>query len=110
MKRSDVPEGADLPPPRNRPQLAVYEVVGVVAVEVDEPGLEQGLGHLLERPVHLPVELDLVVEGPEDGGDAATFILWRPRYGEFLDITQIQGRLYSGGCPTKAECLGRRTS
>jgi hypothetical protein len=44
-----------------------------MAVEVDEPGLEDGLRHLLERPTHLPIQLDLVVEGAEDGSDAALF-------------------------------------
>jgi hypothetical protein len=39
--------------------------------EVDEPVAVERLRHLLQRPVHPPVERDLVVERPEDAGDAA---------------------------------------
>ena len=39
---------------------------GADRVEVDKPALENGLGHLLQRAVHLPVQLDLVVEAFED--------------------------------------------
>ena len=47
--------------------------LGADGVEVDEPGLEKGPGHLLKGLVHPPVELDLVVEGAEDVGDGPLF-------------------------------------
>ena len=46
---------------------------GADGVEVDEPGLEQRLRHLLQRLVHAPVQLDLVVQRPQDVRDGALF-------------------------------------
>ena len=42
---------------------------GVDGVEVDEPGFEQRPRHLFQRLVHLPVQLDLVVQCSQDVGD-----------------------------------------
>src|SRR5690606_1516753 len=97
-----VADGLDLPPPRHRPDLAVHEVV--VAVEVDEPRLEDGLGHLLQRPVHLAVELDLVVERAEDGGYTALLVEGRKSDGQLLEAGLLQDRR-SGPTRTQAEDL-----
>ena len=81
----------DLPPLRNLAQLGVLEAVGeevgeglgqarVAAfglgadgVEVHEPRLEERPRHRLQRLVHPPVQLDLVVQRAEDVGDGALF-------------------------------------
>ena len=47
--------------------------LGADRVEVHEPRLEQRPRHLLQRLVHPPVQLDLVVERSEDVGDGALF-------------------------------------
>ena len=46
---------------------------GVDGVEVDEPGFEQRPRHLLQRLVHPPVQLDLVVQRAKGMGDSALF-------------------------------------
>jgi hypothetical protein len=38
-------------------------------VEIDEPTLEDRSGHRLQRPVPPPVQLDLVVQRPENARD-----------------------------------------
>src|SRR6185369_12609760 len=45
--------------------------LGADGVEIDEPGLEEGPRHRLQRLVHPPVQLDLVVERAEGAGDGA---------------------------------------
>jgi len=58
-------------PPSNRyrPQLAVLHAAVPERTKINEPFLEDGLGHLFQGLVHLAVEFDLVVESGEDGGD-----------------------------------------
>ena len=85
----EVTDGLDFPPLRNLPQLRVLEGIreqvgeglgqaGVAAfglgadgVEVHEPRLEERPRHRLQRLVHPPVQLDLVVQRAEDVGDGA---------------------------------------
>jgi len=45
--------------------------LGADGIEVDEPRREERPRDLVQRRVHLPVELDLVVERAEDVGDGA---------------------------------------
>src|SRR5690606_11678695 len=81
------------PPLGHRPNLGVYESrgqgiedllqhgwergsalhFGSDRLEVDEPRLEDGACQPLERLRRPAVVLDLVVQGAEDGGDAALF-------------------------------------
>ena len=48
--------------------------LGSHGVEVDEPGVEEGLGHGFEGLADASVEFDFVVEGAEDAGDASLFV------------------------------------
>jgi hypothetical protein len=50
--------------------------LGADGVEVHEPRLEQRPRHCLQCLVHLPVQLDLVVQRAEDVGDGALFGQW----------------------------------
>lgn len=53
--------------------------LGVDGVEVDKPGLEEGAGDAFQRPVHLLIEFDFVVEGAENMGDFPLLIQgWQP--------------------------------
>ena len=83
----DIAQVPYLPPFRDGAQLGVDEAAGeevgdaggeagvaafgfsVHGVEIDEPGFEDGAGDALQRRVHAPVELNLVVERAEDVGD-----------------------------------------
>lgn len=38
-------------------------------IEVDKPAFEESLRHGFERGIHLPVQLDLVIQGTEDVRD-----------------------------------------
>ena len=40
---------------------------------IHEAAFEEGLGHRLQRHVHPPVQLDLVVQGAEDAGNGVLF-------------------------------------
>ena len=46
---------------------------GADGVEIHEPALEQRPRHRLQRRVHPPVQLDLVVQRPEDSRDGFLF-------------------------------------
>ena len=79
------------PPLRNLPQLRVLEGIreqvgeglrqsGVAAlglgadrIKVHEPRLEERPRHRLQRLIHPPVQLDLVVQRAEDVSDGALF-------------------------------------
>ena len=47
--------------------------LGADGVEVHEPGLEERPRHFLQRLIHTPVQLDLVVQRAEDVGDGSLF-------------------------------------
>ena len=97
----------NLPPLRNLPQLRVLEGIreqvgeglgqaGVAAfglgadgVEVHEPRLEERPRHRLQRLVHPPVQLDLVVQRAEDVGDGALFVeRWKRELQNVLCCTE----------------------
>ena len=54
--------------------------LGADRVEIDEPGLEQRPRHRLQRLVHAPVQLDLVVQGAQDVRNSALFGEWWDSY------------------------------
>ena len=56
--------------------------LGADGVEVHEPRLEERPRHRLQRLVHPPVQLDLVVQRAEDVGDGALFVERRQRESE----------------------------
>ncbi len=84
--------GLTLPPLRNLAEFGVDEAggeevgeglgeagvaafgLGADGVEVHEPRLEERARHRLQRLVHPPVQLDLVVQRAEDVGDGALFV------------------------------------
>ena len=68
-KRSAISFGS----PVSRPSVLAH------GVEIDEPGLEQRPRHRLQRRVHPPVQLDLVVQRAEDVGDGALLLQWWPQ-------------------------------
>src|SRR5660398_68321 len=79
--------------------------LGADGVEVHEPRLEERARHLLEGLVHAAVELDLVVEGAEDVGDAALFVEWRA---EDLEPTEVTPTKASSTCTLFDDALNGR--
>ena len=89
----DVFQRSNPPPLRNQPQIALFELAreecrrirvhapGLTAlrlrpyrVEVHEPRLEQRPRHRFQRLVHPPVQLNLVVERAQNGGDGVLLV------------------------------------
>ena len=95
------------PPLRDLAQLGVFEGVGeevgeglgqagiaafgfgADGVEVHEPRLEEGPRHCLQRLVHPPVQLDLVVQRAENVGDGALLREWRQGYWQLPQDCEI---------------------
>jgi len=64
--------------------------LGAGGAEIAEPVAEQRPRHGLQRGVHLPVQLDLVIQRPEGGGNGALFGERRDGQLETRDIPAAQ--------------------
>jgi hypothetical protein len=64
--------------------------LGADGVEVHEPRLEERPRHRLQRLVHPPVQLDLVVQRAEDVGDGALLRQRGDFNGDRMDKVAIQ--------------------
>ena len=82
---------------------------GADGVEIHEPALEQRPRHRLQRRVHPPVQLDLVVQRLPKRCDSITAFLGRPRKGKLANLFQIQRRLNRRVAPNVHEVLERAT-
>ena len=78
---------------------------GSDGVKVDKPGLEQRTGHLLQRVVHSPVQLDLVVQGAEDVGNSALFGEGRKNNFESAKVRLVKNRQRRPTCSGKKSGL-----
>ena len=79
--------------------------LGAHRVEVHEPRLEQGSGYLFHSLVHPTVQLDLVVQRPQDVGDGSLLGEGREGGARLLDANRCDLRPEQQPCPNRRRNL-----